>query len=305
MENPLIALSNELASLAERAGKDVVAVHGRPRVSSSGVVWRSGVIVTVEHALRRGEEVRVTFPDGRASTAELAGRDPGTDLAVLKVESTGAPALANEKQPLRPGYVALAVGRSAEAGVNAAMGVISSVAGPWHTWRGGRIDQRLRLDIGLHPAASGAIVIGASGERIGIATPAFSRTSIFAIPAATIERVTTELLDKGHIARGYLGVGLQPIVLPEHLRSLGPTPNNTAGGLIVLSVEKDGPAGRAGVVLGDVLVALDEKRVTDTDDVQAFLSANPIGTAVRATVLRGGAVTQFTIQIGERPRREA
>jgi S1-C subfamily serine protease len=307
MENPLVALSNELAATAERTGRGVVAVHGRPRISSSGVLWRDGVVVTAEHALRRGEEVRVTLPDGKTVQAELAGRDPGTDLAVLKVDSAAGGSILVSPE-VKTGQLVLAIGRSEETGISAAMGVISNASGPWHTWRGGRIDQLLRLDLSLHPSASGGAVADASGKLAGIATAGLSRTSIFAIPVATIERVAAELLEKGHITRGYLGVGLQPIPLPEHLKARpgwewervgGP------GGLIVLSVERDGPAGRAGVVIGDVLVAFDGKPVLDTDDVQAFLSKEHVGKPVRASVIRGGNLTELTIHVGERPRREA
>jgi S1-C subfamily serine protease len=200
------------------------------------------------------------------------------------------------------------VGRSQETGVSAAMGVISNVSGPWHTWRGGRIDQFLRLDVGLYPGASGGAVVNAGGKLIGIATAGLSRTSALAIPALTINRVVEELLRKGHVARGFLGVGLQPIVLPEHLRTkldLPTRPKGGAGGLIVLSVEPDGPAGRAGIVLGDVLVAMDGKRVADTDDVQEFLGGEHVGTPVKASVVRGGELTSVAVTIGERPRRRA
>jgi S1-C subfamily serine protease len=307
MENPLVALSNELAATAERTGQGVVAVHGRPRISSSGVLWRDGVVVTVEHALRRGEEVRVTLPDGKTVEAELAGRDAGTDLAVLKVDRGVAANIAPNSE-LKTGQLVLAIGRSEGTGISAAMGVISNSAGPWHTWRGGRIDQLLRLDLALHASASGGAVVDASGKLVGMATAGLSRSSIFAIPIPTIERVAGELIEKGHITRGYLGVGLQPIPLPEHLKARpgwvwermgGP------GGLIVLSVERDGPAGRAGIVIGDVLVAFDGKPVLDTDDVQAFLSREHVGKPVKASVMRAGEMTEMTIEIGERPRREA
>src|SRR6202162_74419 len=255
MENPLIALSIELAAAAERAGRSVVAVNARWRNASSGVIWRSGVIVTADHTIRRDEEIHVTVPDGSTAAAELAGRDPGTDLAVLKVETADAPiARSSAPDSIKTGNLGLAIGRSEQTGVSAAMGVVSNVSGPWHTWRGGKLDRFLRLDIGLYPGVSGAAVVDAEGKLIGIATAGLSRTSLLAIPAATIDRVTDELLRQGHIARGYLGVGLQPIPLPEHLRT---KLKSAEGGLIVLSVEPDGPAGQAGVLIGDVLIALD------------------------------------------------
>jgi S1-C subfamily serine protease len=306
MENPLIALSLELAATAERAGRSVVAVNARWRNASSGVIWRNGVIVTADHTIRREEEIRVTLPNGRSAAAELAGRDPGTDVAVLKVELADAP-IARPSAPdsIKTGNLALAIGRSEQTGVNAAMGVVSNASGPWHTWRGGKLDRFLRLDIGLYPGISGAAVVDAEGKLIGVATAGLSRTSLLAIPAATIDRVTDELLRQGHIARGYLGVGLQPIPLPEHLRTkLKSAKGGLAeGGLIVLSVEPDGPAGQAGVLIGDVLVTLDGTSVMRTDDVQEFLSGDRVGKALTASLLRGGDLIERTITVAERPRR--
>lgn len=293
MENPLIALSNELAATVEKAGQSVVTVHGRPRIASSGVVWKPGVVVTADHTLRRDEDIRITLPNGNAVPAEIAGRDPGTDLAILRA-NTGETiaAVVNESASLQAGNLVLAIGRSQETGVSAALGVISSVSGPWHTWRGGRIDQFIRLDLGLYPGASGGAIVGVDGAVAGIATGGLSRTSPLAIPVQTVARVAAALLDKGHIARGYLGVGLQPVAL---------SPEQT--GLIVLSVEPDGPAAQAGIVIGDVLVSLDGKPVADTSDVQAVLGAEYVGKAVRASIVRGGVASELTITIGERPRR--
>ena len=303
MENPLIALSIELAAIADKAGRSVVAVNARWRNSSSGVIWRKDVVVTADHTIRREEEIRVTLPDGRAAVAELAGRDPGTDLAVLKVDTADAP-IARLAAPdsVKTGNLVLAIGRAVETGVNAAMGVVSNASGPWHTWRGGKLDRFLRLDVGLYPGVSGAAVVDAEGKLIGIATAGLSRTSLLAIPALTIDRVTDELLRQGHIAHGYLGVGLQPIPLPEHLST---KVKSAKAGLIVLSAESDGPAGQAGVVIGDVLVALDGTPVSGTDDVQEFLSGERVGKPLKASILRGGELIEKTITVGERPRRRS
>ena len=307
MENPLIALSTELAAAADRAGRFVVAVNARWRNASSGVIWRNGVIVTADHTIRREEEIRVTLPDGRTLAAELAGRDPGTDLAVLKADTADTPVTRSvAPDSVKTGNLALAIGRSEQTGVNAAMGVVSNASGPWHTWRGGKLDRFLRLDIGLYPGISGGAVVDAEGKLIGIATAGLSRSSLLAIPAPTIDRVADELLRQGHIARGYLGVGLQPIAWPEHLRNKLKLPAGAkAAGLIVLSVEPDGPAGRAGIVIGDVIVSLEGRPVTDTDDVQEFLSGDYVGKTVKAWLVRGGEPEERTITIGERPPRRA
>ena len=279
----------------------MVAVDAHPRFSSSGVLWQPGVVVTADHMLRRDDDIRVTLADGRRVTATLAGRDAGTDLAVLKVEEPGA--IDAGEPTLRAGNLVLAVGRSQDDGASAALGVISSTGGPWHTWRGGRVDSFIRLDLRLYPGSSGAAVIDAAGKFIGMATSGLSRTSALAIPVATIRRVAKEILEKGHVSRGYLGIGLQPVGLPEHLKTKLNLSDSRA--LIVLSVEQDAPAGKAGMVIGDVLVALDGKPVSDTDDVQAVLGAEYLGKTLRASVVRGGELHEVAVVVAERPRRRA
>lgn len=302
MEHPLIALSNELAAAVETTAPRVVTVHGRPRMASSGIVWKEGVIVTAEHTLRRDEDVRVTLPNGQTVPAEIAGRDPGTDLAVLRA-SAGQFSAPSEPTDLRTGHLVLAVGRSHDTGANASLGVIGSLSGPWHTWRGGKIDQFIRLDLGLYPGASGGAVVNAAGDIIGLATGGLSRTSAFAIPIQTVSRVVDALLERGHVARGFLGVGLQPVALSALLKTQLNIAEKT--GLMVLSVEPNGPAEQAGVAMGDVLLSLNGHPVTDTEDVQAVLGPEHVGKAVLASFVRGGAHTELTITIGERPQRRA
>ncbi len=293
MENELVSLSNELAGAVEQAGRTVVAVNARPRFGSSGVLWRPGIVVTAEHTIRRRDEIGITLPDGRTTSATLAGRDPGTDLAVLKLAENGAPTATFTEDKLKPGQVVLAIGRSPDSGVNATMGIMSAVSGPWRSWRGGQIDQYLRLDLTLYPASSGGAVVDTAGRVLGIATSALSRIAGLTVPNSTVNRVVDELLRTGHVSRGYLGLGLHPVALPD-----GTT------GLIVLSSEQDGPAGRAGVLIGDVLVALAGKSVSDTDDIQTALDGNTVGKPVTARIVRGGQVIEVNITVGERPRRE-
>ena len=294
MENELAALSNELAGAVERAGRVVVAVNARPRFGSSGVLWRPGIVVTAEHAIRRRDEIGITLPDGRTTSATLAGRDAGTDLAVLKLAENGAPiATFGSAETLKPGQVVLAIGRSPDSGVNATMGIMSAVGGPWRSWRGGKIDRYLRLDLTLYPGSSGGAVVDTAGRVLGISTSALSRIAGLAVPVATVNRVVDELLRSGHVSRGYLGRGLHPVALPD---------GNT--GLIVLSSEPDGPAARAGVLIGDILVALAGQPVRDTDDIQTALDSESVGKPIVARIVRGGQVIEVNITVGERPRRE-
>jgi S1-C subfamily serine protease len=292
MANELAAFSDELAVVVARAGQGVVAVHARPRFSSSGVFWRPGIVVTAEHTIRREEEITVTLPDGKNVPATLAGTDPGTDIAVLKVDSAHTPVSKATADPT-PGNIALALGRSEDSGINATLGIISAVSGSWRTWRGGRLDHYIRLDLTLYPGSSGGLVVNAAGEALGIATSVLSRIAGLAIPASTIDRVVDELLSRGRVARGYLGVGLQPVELPDHQK-----------GLIVLSIEPEGPAAKAGVLIGDILTTLGDTKVDDTDDIQAVLEKHAVGQSVPAVVSRGGVSQTIAIVIGERPRRD-
>ena len=296
MDNELVALSNELAAAVEQAAPAVVTVNARPRSAASGVHWRQNIIVTADHTVRQEEDIAIGLPDGARAPATLLGRDPGTDLAVLKADNLPNPVATFNQTKVRPGAVALIIGRGGESGPNATMGIISAVSGPWRTWRGGMLDLYIRLDATLYPGSSGGAVVDTGGRTLGIATGGLSRLAGLAIPASTVNRVVDELLTKGRISRGYLGVGLQPIALPEALVK-------HAAGVIVLSVEPNGPAHRAGVFLGDILVALNGKPVKDTDDVQGVLEPDFVGKEVKASLVRGGKLTELSITIGERARR--
>jgi S1-C subfamily serine protease len=292
MANELTVFSTELADVVGKVGKSVVAVDARPRFGSSGVFWRPGVVVTAEHTIRREEEIEIALPDGAKVSATVAGSDPGTDIAVLKLEGNAGEAPKIASGDPAPGNLALAIGRSPDSGVNATMGIVSAVSGSWRTWRGGRLDRYIRLDLTMYPASSGGLVVNTNGEAIGIATSALSRIAGLAIPASTVNRVVDEILSRGHVARGYLGVGLQPVELPDHHK-----------GLIVLSLEPDGPAAKAGVLIGDVLVSLGGAAVTDTDDIQSVLERHSVGQKIDAGVVRGGAALTIGVVIGERSRR--
>jgi S1-C subfamily serine protease len=299
----LLGLSNDLAGAVERAGRSTVAVNARHRVPSSGVIWRQDVVVTADHTIERDEEITVTLPDGRTVPATLAGRDAGTDIAVLKLQGVEAPAaeIADEAS-LKVGHFVLAVGRPGESGLSASAGVVSALGGSWRTWRGGQIDKLVRLDLTLYPGFSGGPLVDAQGRVAGINTSGLSRSMGLAIPASTINRVVEQLLTKGRIARGYLGIGMQPVTIPDNLKTKLSLPNN--GGLVVVSVESNGPAEQAGVLIGDILVALDGKPISDTEHVQSMLDPERVGKPLSARVIRGGESADVTITVGERPRKE-
>jgi S1-C subfamily serine protease len=296
--NALLSLSNDLAGAVERVAGTVVAVHARPRLPSTGVHWRPGIIVTADHTVRSDEDITIARPDGRTVAASLIGRDPGTDLAVLRVQDTDLPAAdLGDPGSLKVGHIVLAVGY----GPRASWGIVSALGGRWHSWRGGEIDQLLRLDLILYPGFSGGPLVDIQGRVVGINTSGLSRQLELAIPVSTVARVADELIDKGRVSRGFLGVGLQPVRLPESLRrTLTAAPEI---GLIVVSVQPDGPAAKSGLLLGDVLVTLDDTPVGAPEDVQAVVGARSVGSTITATILRAGAPAEARITVGERPPR--
>jgi S1-C subfamily serine protease len=299
MSTALIDLSNALARETDRAAASTVAIHTEARGSSSGVVWRNGIIVTADHALRRDEEIHVTLPEGRVVAATLAGRDASTDLAVLKCAEAVSPiAEVSDASTVKPGSLALVVGRTRASGPVAALGAVSLVASERRTWVGTALTPYIRLDVGLQPTATGGAVIDAHGRTIGIATPRFARFGAIAIPASTVNRVVDALLAAGHIPHGYLGVGLHPIRLPEALRQSLQRGEKTAA--IVVEVEPDSPAHKAGILIGDLLLSFGPHPVTRVEDVHAQLSAESIGKTVAVKFVRGGAAQETTIVIGER-----
>jgi S1-C subfamily serine protease len=301
MSAELIELSNALAQATERAAANVVAVHAEARGSASGVIWRPGIFVTAEHALRRDEEIHATLPDGRVVTATLVGRDPSTDLAVLKcAEASAAVPGFGDVTSLKPGSLTLVVGRTRASGPVAALGVVSLVAPERRTWTGAALAPYIRLDVGLQSTAIGGAVVDAQGRTVGIATPRFARFGAIAIPAPAVDRVVDTLLKKGHIPQGYLGVGLQPVRLPETLRQSLQRSEKTAA--IVLEVEPDSPAHKAGVVIGDILIALAGHPVARLEDVHSQLHGESIGKPLALKFVRGGAAQEVNIVVGERPR---
>lgn len=301
MASSLVSFSNELASVVERTAASVVAVHARPRFNSSGVHWSPGVVVTADHTLYHDEDLFVTGGSGEKFAAEIAGRDPGTDLAVLRVKDLAVPLVPRLGQgEYRPGSLILAVGRNKES-ANAALGVIGSIGPVSQTWRGGKLDEVIRLDVSLHPAAAGGAVVDAAGNLIGIATPALSRVAVFAVPGSNVERVVNALLVHGRIPQGYLGAGLQPIELPEHLiKSLG---LSSPAGLMTVSVDESAPAGKAGLLIGDVLLEFAGQPMKRAESLRPLL-AEAVGKTVPLRILRGGVLAGLEVTVAERQGRD-
>ena len=302
MASVLETLSNDFAAAAEAVGSSVAAIYGRRWMPSSGIQWRKGFIVTAHHSIRREEDITVVAARGKSFKANLAGRDPSTDLAILKVsEESALPIPSFGDGGLKLGHVVLALGRSRGSNLVASAGIVGGISGEWEPRRGGRVDQHIRLSLELYPGFSGGPLVNAQGKVVGMNTRGLSRGRAVTIPLATVNRIVDELIEKGHIAKPYLGLAMQPVAVPESLRGKVPGAGNSA--VLVVHVEPAGPADKAGVLLGDVVVELQGKPVEDTGDIQQLLGSAKIGDTVSATVLRGGAPVKLSITLADRPAR--
>jgi serine protease Do len=310
MATDLQNLSNELAETTERAAASIVAVHARRGIGSSGIAWRgigsSGIawrdnlILTSSEGVRTEEGIKLVLPDGRVATARLRGRDSGTDLAVLETDAAGLRPLEFAGDiALKAGQLALAVGRTANTGPIASFGIISGVSGEWKTWRGGKLDPFVRLDISAYPTLSGGAALDAGGNLIGMVSTGLSRSSVFAVTRSTIDRIAGKLSQQGYVSRGFLGVALQPVALPADMQAK----LEQDSGIMLLGIEPEGPGAVGGLILGDVLVAGGGQPLAQPEALADLLERTPAGQIVKFKVLRAGAVQDLDVRIGERPSR--
>jgi S1-C subfamily serine protease len=292
----LAQLSDALATAVERAGRSTVTVHARRRIPASGIVWQPGVVLTCDHVLERDEDITITTSYARELPARLVGRDPGSDLAVLRVDATDLiPAEPAPDGSARVGHLVLAIGRPGN-GPMASIGVISAVGGPWRTFRGGLVEGYIRTDTTFYPGFSGGPLVDTAGRVVGVNSARLGRGAGLTVPTAAAARIAEQLLRTGRIRRGYLGIGSQPVRLPEPLARLV----GQASGLLVVSVEPDSPAARGGLLIGDVIIGMASAPVRDTEDLQALLGPERVGQPTTVTVLRGGERRELTVIVGER-----
>jgi len=301
--------SAQITKAIETVAGSIVAIDARPRVATSGVIWREGgIIVSTNHTIRRDDDITVALEGGRTAKASLVGRGAGTDLAVLKIDDEEIakslmPAETIETAEAKVGNIVLAVGRtSVEGGSTASFGIINRIGGAWRTWHGDEIERFISLDLAIRLGFSGGALINADGKVLGVNTSAYRRGLALTIPSETVNRVVDLLLTKGKISRPYLGIGTQIVPLPESLREK--LSLQQSSGLMMLTVEADGAAEKAGVLIGDVLLSLDDKPTLEPMDVQAALWGKEAGNIVKAKLLRGGELVEIEITLGERLETE-
>lgn len=295
MSQVLQDFSDALAGLVKEAAPYLVRVEGRRRGPATGVALAGGLIATAHHVLRQDKDIQIGLDSGEVVSAELVGRDPTTDLAILRpTASLSAMPLASADSKV--GHLVLALGRPGKS-VQATLGIISALGDTWRTPVGGVIDQYVQTDVVMYPGFSGGPLINVTGQMIGLNTSGLLRGVSLTIPAATVARVAETLAQHGHVRRGYLGLSTQPASLPRNLSHQ----LQQRAGLLIVSVEADSPADAAGLVLGDTIVALANQSVQSQEDLLALLSGDRVGQKTPLSIIRGGQLQSVDVVIGERP----
>ena len=295
----LSVLSNAMADAVEKAAAGTVLINARRRFPASGIVYASDLVLTASHVLEREEEIPVILPDGDQVKAALVGRDPGSDVAVIRTESS-LPAVVVEPaaQSARIGQLVLALGRPTMEGIQASLGVVSAISGPAHTRRGGVLEGHIRTDAIPYPGFSGGPLVDTGGFILGMNTSGLTRGASLAIPVKLTWQIADSLLKHGSVRRGYLGVRSQPVEIPANQqKGLG---HQQTSGLLLVGVEADSPAEEAGLMVGDILTGFAGERVADADDLFARLAGQAVGDQAVLEVLRAGQRVELIATIGER-----
>jgi S1-C subfamily serine protease len=289
-------LSNQMADAVERVSPALVLVNGRQRQPASGVVYAQDLILTADHVLEREEDLTIQTHDARTLPAQFAGRDPATDLAVLRVTNLGLNPIVAAAEAARVGQLVLAVGRSSSEGPMASAGIVSAIGGPLRTGRGGTLEHYIRTDATPYPGFSGGPLIDAQGGVLGITTTGLVSNVALAVPTSIAWSIAETLVQQGYIKRGYLGISSQVVYLPAAQR-VGRTQEH---GLLIVKVDDDSPAQKGGLMLGDILVGIDGQTITDTEELLALLTNNRVGKAIPVEVIRGNTLQTLQITVGQR-----
>lgn len=297
MSNSLSEFSQGLTAAVEKAGASTILVDARKRYPASGIAYAEDLILTAEHVVTREEDIKVLLPDGKSLAATIAGRDPGSDLAVLRLaEKALTPA--NTSEHVQVGQLVLALGRPNSEGMQASWGIITSIHGPTRTFRGGMLDEFIRSETTPYPGFSGGPLINTEGEVLGLNTSGLTHGSSLTIPVKVAWRVADALAKNGSVKRGYLGVRTQPVEIPETARQS--LKREQEHGLLVLWLEEGGPAEKGGLFVGDILVAVSGQAVGDPDDLFSALTSETVGQSIALEVLRGGHPETVHVTVGER-----
>ena len=297
MSNTTLDLSNAFAAATEKAGQSTVLVDARRHLPASGIAYSSEFILTANHVIEREEDLRILLADGQQLPASLAGRDPGSDLALLKLEQALATP-AQVSNEARVGQLALAIGRPSAGGLEASLGVISAIGGPVRTPLG-LVDRYFRIDATPYPGFSGGPLADVAGSILGINTSGFGPGMFITIPASAAWKTADQLAKYGSIKRGYLGIRSQVVEIPSAGQSS--LKREQTAGLLIVGVEADTPAEKSKLMVGDILVGINGHPVGDHDDLFSVLVGEVIGKAIQVELLRGGQLQKISVTIEARP----
>jgi S1-C subfamily serine protease len=297
-QNILVELSDALADAAEKAGKATVLVNARRRMPASGIAYSSDLILTADHIVEREEDIKVMLADGTEVPAKVAGRDAGSDLAVLRLERAAATPAEVSKSPARLGQIALVLGRPSPDGIESSLGTVSALGGPIRTGRGGMLERYIRTDSISYPGFSGGPLVAADGTVLGLNTSGLTNGAAITIPADVAWKVAETLIKHGRIKRGYLGVRSQTVEISA--ASQNALQREQATGLLILGVENDSPASKAGFIVGDLLVAVAGVPVLHHDELFTRLTGEVVGKSTPIEILRGGQPQTLNVEVGER-----
>ena len=293
----LTEFSEGLSAAVEKAGASTILVDARKRYPASGIAYAEDLVLTADHVVTREENIKVILPDGKNLAATIAGRDPGSDLAVLRLAEKVLGA-AKTSDAVKVGQLVLALGRPNTKGMQASWGIVTSISGPTRTFRGGMLDEYILSETTPYPGFSGGPLINTEGEVIGLNTTGLTRGSSLTIPVKVAWQVAEALAKHGSVKRGYLGVRTQPVEIQEAARQA--LKREQDHGLLVLWLEEGGPAANGGLLVGDILVAVGGQPVSDPDDLFAALGSDTVGKAVEVEILRGGRPEMVNVTVGER-----
>src|SRR5215216_4054857 len=298
MSNVLVELSDALADAAEKAGNATALVNARRRMPASGIVYAPDLILTADHILEREEGIKIILGDGAEFSARIAGRDAGSDLAVLKLEHTVETVAEATKSPARLGQMALVLGRPSPNGIEASLGTVSAIGGPIQTGRGGMLERYIRTDSISFPGFSGGPLVAADGTILGLNTSGLSNGPAITIPADIAWNIAETLAKHGQIKRGYLGIRSQTVDISNAFQQA--LKRKQATGLLVMSVENNSPAAKGGLIVGDLLVAVAGNTILHHDELFTRLNGDVVGKSTSIEILRGGQPQTLQVVIGER-----
>jgi S1-C subfamily serine protease len=297
MSNTLKEFSADLTTAVEKGGASTILVDARKRYPASGIAYAEDLVLTADHVVTREENIKVITSDGKSLSATIAGRDPGSDLALLRL-AENALTPAKTSNDIKVGQLVLALGRPSSAGVQASWGIVTAISGPTRTFRGGMLDEYIQTETTPYPGFSGGPLINTEGEVLGLNTSGLTRGSALTIPVKGAWQVADALAKHGSVKRGYLGVRSQPVEIPDAARQALKREQNH--GLLVVWLEESGPAAKGGLFVGDILVAIDGQSVGDPDDLFSALGSDTVGKSVAVEVLRGARPETVNVTVGER-----